>query len=308
MTVAYRRAGLAGSIGRDCRLPSPMATCYRHPDRETGVSCSSCGRPICPDCMTPTPVGMRCPECMRQRTKVVQGVGGGGGQLGAYPVTTALIVINVVIYLIEIVRGTGGLSGIDPQMYYEFALYGGGGGEFSEFVGGGGVAGGEFYRLVTSGFLHFNITHILFNMVALFFLGRLVEPALGTVRFLGLYFASLLAGSLGALLLDPTAFTVGASGAIFGLFSAAFVMARGRGLDALAGQLGFLLVINLAFTFGVSGISIGAHLGGLVGGAICALAIVAGERGMLGRNHRAAELAAMAAVAIVSVLGAIAVA
>jgi membrane associated rhomboid family serine protease len=174
-------------------------------------------------------------------------------------------------------------------------------------AGGGGVAGGQLYRLVTGGFLHGGITHILFNMVALYFLGRLVEPALGSVRFAALYFASLLAGSFGALLFDPHTFTVGASGAIFGLFSAAFVIARGRGLDAIAGQLGILIVLNLAFTLSVPGISIGGHLGGLVGGGICAAAIVAGERGYFGRNHRAAEMAAMVAVGVVSVLGAIAV-
>src|SRR3954449_6329289 len=87
-----------------------MDTCYRHPDRETGVSCSHCERPICPDCMTPTPVGMRCPECMRQKTKVVKGVGGGGGRLGAFPATIVLIAINVVAYLIEIAVGGGGLG------------------------------------------------------------------------------------------------------------------------------------------------------------------------------------------------------
>src|ERR1700704_6465696 len=105
-SVAYRRGGLAGSIGADCRLPIPMAeTCYRHPDRETRVSCSSCGRPICPDCMTPTPVGMRCPECMHQRTKVVRNPTGTPGQLNAFPATVALIAINVVAYLIEIGAG-----------------------------------------------------------------------------------------------------------------------------------------------------------------------------------------------------------
>ncbi len=286
-----------------------MPTCYRHPNRETGVSCSSCGRPICPDCMTPTPVGMRCPECMRERTKVVRGPVGAGGKLGAYPVTMALIAINVVVFLIEVAKGTGGVgTGVEnSSMYFEFAVWGGGIEPFELFFGGG-VAGGQLYRLVTGAFLHGDITHILFNMVALYFLGRLVEPALGSARFTALYFSSLLAGSFGALLLDPHAFTVGASGAIFGLFSAAFVIARGRGLETIAGQLAILIVLNLAFTLSVPGISIGGHLGGLVGGAICAAAIVAGERGYFGRHHRAAEYVAMAAVAVVSVLGAIAVA
>jgi membrane associated rhomboid family serine protease len=195
-------------------------------------------------------------------------------------------------------------------MYYEFAVYGGGGSPFLHLLaGGGGVAGGEWYRLITGGFLHASITHIVFNMAALFFLGRLVEPALGTVRFLALYFASLLAGSFGALLLSgPEAFTVGASGAIFGLAAATFILARGRGLDAIASQIGFLIVINLVFTLAIPGISIGGHLGGLVGGGICSLAVVAGEQGRLGRRHHAAEYAVMALVGAISVVGALAVA
>jgi membrane associated rhomboid family serine protease len=272
-------------------------TCYRHPDRETRVSCSSCGRPICPDCMTPTPVGMRCPECMRQKTKVVQGVGGGGGRLGAFPATYALIAINVIAYLIEIAVGGGGLGiGGGNSVVLDFGLF------------GPLVTEGEWYRLVTGGFLHASLIHIGFNMLLLYFLGRLLEPALGTPRFVVLYFASLLAGSFGALLLDPNALTIGASGAVFGLAGATFVIARGRGMDAIAGEIGFLIVINLVLSISLRNISLGGHLGGLVGGAICALVIVGGERGMLGPNRRFAEYAAMTAVAVISVLGAFAVA
>jgi membrane associated rhomboid family serine protease len=273
-------------------------TCYRHPDRETGVSCSSCGRPICPECMTPTPVGMRCPECMRQRTKVVRGVGHADSGFWMAPATFVLIGINVAAYLVEIATGSGGIWEIGgSSVIGDFALQ------------GAAVADGEWYRLITGGFLHAGLIHIGFNMLLLFFLGRMLEPALGTPRFLVLYFASLLAGSFGAVLLtDPFVATVGASGAVFGLIAAAFVIARGRGMDQLATQLGFLIVLNLIFTFGRSDISIGGHLGGLIGGAICALAIVAGERGTLGPNHRVAEYVVMAAVAAVSVVGAIAVA
>jgi membrane associated rhomboid family serine protease len=162
--------------------------------------------------------------------------------------------------------------------------------------------------LVTSGFLHASLIHIGFNMFLLYMLGRLLEPALGTPRFLVLYFASLLAGSLGALIIEPDALTVGASGAIFGLAGATFVIARGRGMEALAGQIGFLILFNLFFSFVSPRISVGGHIGGLVGGVICAAIIVAGERGMLGRNRRPLEIAAMIAVAVVAVVGALAVA
>ncbi len=271
-------------------------TCYRHPGRETGVSCSSCGRPICPDCMTPTPVGMRCPECARQRTKVVRGAGGSAIGFWQSPATYVLIGLNAIAYLIEIAAGTGGLNNPSGRIVVDFGLF------------GPSVAEGEWYRMVTSGFLHASLIHIGFNMLLLFFLGRLLEPALGTPRYVAIYFASLLAGSCGALLLDPNALTVGASGAVFGLIGAAFVIARGRGMNALAGELGFLIVINLVFTFGASNISIGGHLGGLIGGGICAAAIVAGERGMLGPRRQVAEYVVIAAVAAISLFAGVAVA
>jgi membrane associated rhomboid family serine protease len=272
-------------------------TCYRHPDRETGVSCSSCGRPICPDCMTPTPVGMRCPECASQRTRVVQGVGRPGG-FAQTPATYALIAINVVVFLIEIANGSGGLSarGGISQFFADFCLF------------GPSVAEGEWYRLLTSGFLHAGIIHIGFNMFLLLILGRLLEPALGTPRFLVLYFASLLAGSFGALVVDPESFTVGASGAVFGLAGAVFIIARGRGMETLAREIGFLIIFNLIFSFVAPRISVGGHIGGLIGGALCALLIVAGEKGMLGRNRLPLELLGMMAVAAISVVGALSVA
>ncbi|MGN6557902.1 MAG: rhomboid family intramembrane serine protease [Solirubrobacterales bacterium] len=272
-------------------------TCYRHPNRETRVSCSNCGRPICPECMTPTPVGMRCPECARQRTRVVRNPTGTPSGFEAAPATYVLIAINVIVFLIEIAQGAGGLFTEQVSRFVEnFGLF------------GPSVAEGEWYRLVTSGFLHATIIHIGFNMFLLLVLGRLLEPALGTPRFLALYFASLLAGSFGALIVDPNTFSLGASGAVFGLAGAVFVIARGRGMDALAGEIGFLIVFNLVYSFIVPRISVGAHIGGLVGGVVCALAIVAGERGYLGPQRRVVEFAAMALVAVVSFVGALAVA
>ncbi len=270
-------------------------TCYRHPDRETRVACSNCGRPICPDCMTPSPVGMRCPECSRQTTKVVAGQSA-FSRGGAAPATFVLIGLNVVAYLVEIALGSGGLSG-GGQVINDFGLR------------GNAIADGEWFRIVSGGFLHANLIHIGFNMFALYVLGTVLEPAIGTPRFVFLYFASLLAGSLGALLLTGgDQVTVGASGAIFGIFGAAFVIARARGMSALAGEIGLLLVINLALTFGIAGISIGGHLGGLVGGMVCALIIAAGDRGRLGRHAQRAELALMALVGVGSAIAAVAIA
>lgn len=269
-------------------------TCYRHPNRETGVSCSNCGRPICPDCMTPTPVGMRCPDCAGEKTRVTRGAVGPGRY--DTPATYVLIALNVVAYLAEIAGGSGGLSPGNSSVLLDFGLF------------GPYVAEGEWYRLLTSGFLHASIIHIGFNMFALYFLGRLLEPGIGTPRFVALYFASLFAGSFGALLLDPNALTIGASGAVFGIFGATFIIARHRGVDNLATSIGVILLINLAITFGRPEISIGGHLGGLAAGLLCALAIVAGERGAFGTRRLPLELLAMAAIGVFSIVAAIAVA
>jgi membrane associated rhomboid family serine protease len=270
-------------------------TCYRHPNRETGVSCSNCGRPICPECMTPTPVGMRCPECARQKTRVTRGVGE-ASLLGSAPATAVLIGLNVLVYLVEIAAGGGGLSPSGSSVVYDFGL------------AGPFVAEGEWYRLLSSGFLHASILHIGFNMFALFFLGRILEPGIGTARFLAIYFVSLFAGSFGAILLSPNTLTIGASGAIFGIFGATFVIARSRGVDALASSIGIILLLNLAISFGNPEISLGGHLGGLVAGVLCAFLIVAGERGYFGPRHFPMEMLAMAAIGFFAIASAIAVA
>lgn len=224
-------------------------TCYRHPNRETAVSCSSCGRPICPDCMTPTPVGMRCPECSKQRTEVRT-----ARNLTADPTLTfVLIGINVIVFLAEMFGGTG-MQG-SGSVFREGVLF------------GPAVADGEVYRIVTGGFLHAGFLHVAFNMYMLFYLGSMMEPAIGKLRFGALYFTSLLGGSLGVMLLSPFDPTVGASGAVFGLIGAGVIAERSQGIGIMQSGLGMLLVINLVITFIIPNISIGGHLGGLAFGA-----------------------------------------
>ena len=231
-------------------------TCYRHPGRETRVSCSSCGRPICPDCMTPSPVGMRCPECSSQTTQV-RTLTAPGGEPRA---TIALIVICVLAYLAE---GNFGVSGGSGALFRDGALF------------GPLVEAGEWWRLVTYGFLHAGLLHIGFNMLLLWLFGREMEPQLGTPRFLGIYFSSLLAGAFGALLVSPNAATVGASGAIFGLMGASAAIMYARGINPFQTDVGMLILFNLGLGFFVSNVSIGGHIGGLVGGALGGLAGVA---------------------------------
>ena len=137
------------------------------------------------------------------------------------------------------------------------------------------IADGEYWRLITAGFLHAGFFHLLFNMFSLYILGSLLEPAIGRVRFALIYFVSLLAGSFGALLVEsnPTALTVGASGAIFGLMSAAVIVMRNRGISPMESGLGLWIGLNLLLTFTIPNISIGGHIGGLIGGALAALVL-----------------------------------
>jgi membrane associated rhomboid family serine protease len=211
--------------------------------------------------------------------------------------TYGLIAANVIVFLAELASGSSAGLGFTAggDVYRHGALY------------GPAVANGDWYRLITSGFLHAGLLHIGFNMFVLFVLGRVLEPAIGSLRLLAIYFVSLLAGSFGALLLDPTTPTVGASGAIFGLMAATFVIARRRGVDQVASQIGIWIVLNIALSFSISGISIGGHLGGLVGGALAALAVSHGER-QPGRSGLPIEIGGMSVIAAVAVAGALSVA
>src|SRR6202050_289589 len=244
-----------------------MATCYRHPSRETGVSCSNCGRPICTDCMTTTPVGMRCPECARQKTQVKT-----LRNIQRRPeVTIALIVVNVVVFLTE---GSFTLSGQPTsKIYEEGALFGS-----LKGLPTLGVAHGQWWRILTSGLMHEKLIHIGFNMYVLYILGQMLEPALGRLKFGTIYAVSLLCGSFGALLVTPHSPTVGASGAVFGLMGAAAVEMRARQIPVMQSGVGGLILLNLVISFALPGISWGGHIGGLIGGAVAMLVLQFGAR------------------------------
>jgi len=240
-----------------------MATCYRHPDRETGLSCSECGRPICTDCMTIAPVGIRCPEHARgtARTPGERAMAGAPRALqnlrGAY-VTRALVIANVFIYLLTVAQGSG-INSPGGKLFDKWLLY------------GPYVANGQWWRLVTSMFLHASILHIGLNMLALWWLGSIVEQAIGHGRYLAIYFVSGLAGSAGALLATPLQPTVGASGAIYGILGSLLIL-EWLQTGTFAGPALTLIVINLAFSFTASGISWGGHVGGLIAGILGTLA------------------------------------
>ena len=245
--------------------------CYRHPDRETYISCSDCGRPICTECMTPAPVGQRCPEHSGQPQgvrRVAKGARRNPFEGTTALVTKGLIALNVLIYVITAVQGNG-INSPGGSLFAKWVLY------------GPAVANGDWWRLITSAFLHANLIHIAFNMYFLWFVGSAVESALGRGRFIAVYLISGLAGSAGALVFTPTSPTVGASGALFGLLGAALVLERQRSY-VLGGSAAALILINLILSFSLSNISVGGHIGGLIGGILCALVL-----SRFGRGHAA---------------------
>jgi membrane associated rhomboid family serine protease len=233
---------------------------------------------------------MRCPECARDRTRVrtVRSLP------NAPSVTMLLIAINVIVFVAEILTGGQGLNGVSGVVVNNGYL-----------DGPDIVHGHQYWRLITSGFLHEGFLHILFNMLFLWIMGPQLEPAIGRFNFAVVYFVSLLAGSFGALLFQPQVPTLGASGALFGILGALMVVARDRGISLWRSGLGPILLINILFSLAVQNISIGGHLGGFVGGALSGWLIV-----HVSQRHRlqALALTGCAVVGVVSVIGAIAVA
>ncbi|MFF0244060.1 rhomboid family intramembrane serine protease [Streptosporangium sandarakinum] len=257
-----------------------VPTCYRHPGRETYVRCQRCERPICPDCMRDASVGFQCPECVAEGGKTVRRTQAvfGGRPVGTPYVVWTLLVVNVLAY---------GAQFLDPGVIVTFSTF------------SPAIHEGEWWRLVTGAFLHaqpgrgFSITHILFNMLALYVIGPQLERSLGSLRFLALYLLSALGGSVAIYLFGINA--VGASGAIYGLFGALFVVGRKLRYD-VTGVL-WLIGINVLLTFTLSGISWQGHLGGLVAGVAVAAILVHAPRG----NRNAFQLAGCVAVLLLLV-------
>ncbi|HWC32760.1 MAG TPA: rhomboid family intramembrane serine protease, partial [Actinomycetota bacterium] len=255
-------------------MASPEQTqanvCYRHPKVETAVACSDCGRPICTECMVFGAVGIKCPECAGQPTgmKAATTRARGAAREGAGGIATrALIALTVAGFLLQI--SDGGIRGVDSSAFREGALF------------GPLVAEGEWWRLVTAAYLHAGPVHLLLNMLMLWWFGQPLEALLGRARFLGIYAVSILAGSAGALLINPEVPTVGASGAVFGILGAGLILERG-GTMVFGGAALMVVAFNVVLSFAIPNISIGGHFGGLAGGALAILALT-----RFGRAHAA---------------------
>ncbi|MGH3392440.1 MAG: rhomboid family intramembrane serine protease, partial [Actinomadura sp.] len=210
-------------------------TCYRHPQRETYVRCTRCDRYICPDCMRSAAVGHQCVECVTAGNKTIRSPRTVfGGRVSVTPaVTYTLIGLNVLVFFVQnAVNGVENRYGLWPP----------------------GVAAGQYERLLTSAFLHYGPLHLLFNMWALYVVGQPLEQWLGRLRFAALYVLSALGGSVLALLFAPlNSNTAGASGAVFGLFAAVFVVSKRLQFDARG--IAVLIGVNLLITFTFPNIS-----------------------------------------------------
>ncbi len=276
--------------------------CYRHPDRETYISCQRCGRPICPDCMRQASVGFQCPECVREassQSRQVRTSFGGRVTDGSNAVTVGLIAANALIFVAALASG-----GTDGALVRKLILIPDGF-RFLDRANGqilsvDGVANGSYWQLITSTFLHTEPLHILLNMVGLWIFGSFLENALGRSRFLTLYLLAGLAGSVSVYWLSPVhSSSLGASGAVFGLFGAALVILLKQRRDVT--QLLILLGLNIVFSFTASNISWQAHLGGLFAGLVMGAGFAYAPRAQRGAVH-ASMLAGVAVLLVVATL------
>lgn len=290
--------------------------CYRHPAREAHIRCQRCNRAICPDCMNDAAVGFQCPDCVaegRKTTRQARTAYGGLRPTNASITTIVLMAINLGVW--AMIQATGGngsrlyeLFGLSPVGrgaadggYYPSVSFE----ALCQRVGGAhwvpGVADGSYWQLISSAFTHVEIWHIAINMFSLYILGPQIEQALGRIRFVALYLISALAGSaLVYALADTQSVTVGASGAIFGLFGAILVMVHKVGGDLR--QILILLAVNGFITFTFPGISWQGHLGGLLGGTLVALLLVYAPRGPRRTAFQVAGLVAVTALVVLAVV------
>ncbi|MFC9893232.1 rhomboid family intramembrane serine protease [Nocardia sp. NPDC127579] len=281
--------------------PQPSApTCVRHPDRPTGLACTRCGRPACPECLRPASVGQHCVDCVRagqKETRQVRTVAGAVAGRSTVPyVTYGLILVNVVVYAITAFQSRdlfdnaqGGTTFFTSRLFYDWVLV------------PAVVSNGEWIRVIGSGFLHYGPIHLALNMFALWVIGRSLEPPLGRLRFLAVYLVSMLGGAAACMLFQgPLEATAGASGAVYGLFGAITVLLLR--LRQNATQMYILIGINLFISFSIPHISIAGHLGGLVAGTLAALGLLFLPERLGAKTQEAARSIGWASLAVIGLI------
>ncbi|MEV0249801.1 rhomboid family intramembrane serine protease [Nocardia sp. NPDC050712] len=278
--------------------PAPM--CVRHPDRPTGLACTRCGQPACPECLQPAAVGQHCVDCVREgqsQTRQVRTVAGAVAGKAAVPyVTYALIAVNVAVYAITawqsknlVDNAQGGTNFFTSRLFYDWVLV------------PAMVSHGEWIRVLGSGFLHYGPIHLALNMFALWIIGRSLEPPLGRLRFFAIYLVSLLAGSAACMVFQGSLeATAGASGAVYGLFGAITVLLLR--LRQNANQMFILIGINLFISFSIPHLSIAGHLGGLVAGTLAALGVLFLPERLGAKTQEAARSIGWASIAAIGLI------
>lgn len=243
------------------------AHCYRHPDRQTGLACTRCERPICPDCLHPASVGFHCPECVADGRASVRQPSAARTAMAlsrTRPVVTyGLIALNVLMYLVTAAQAGSIASNQRSPLFVDLVMF------------GPAVNDGQLWRLLTATFLHYGLTHVAVNMLSLYIIGRDIEQVLGRWKYLAVYLIAGIGGSLAAYLFTPYSAVAGASGSVFGLLGAAgVIMIRNKAnLQSLIG----ILVLNLAISF-LPGISMAGHIGGLLTGALVTFLVLPRRR------------------------------
>ncbi|WP_214406698.1 rhomboid family intramembrane serine protease [Pseudonocardia lacus] len=264
--------------------PAAPAVCVRHPDRPTGLTCTRCGRPACPDCLREASVGYQCVDCVAEgqrgarRGRTVAGAAPGRRPVVVVP---TLIAVNVALFLWTVLQAGSVTANANAPVFGALSLV-------PRLVGAG-----EWWRVVTAGFLHIGPVHLVFNMLALYVLGRDLESVLGRGRFLAVYFIAMLGGSAAVMVFDlPRIEVAGASGAVFGLMGGLAVVLRRMRFPL--GQVVGLIVVNIVISFVIPGISITGHLGGLVVGAAATAALVYGP----GRHRTSMQAVLLGALTV----------
>ncbi|WP_109522944.1 MULTISPECIES: rhomboid family intramembrane serine protease [Nocardia] len=277
----------------------PAPTCIRHPDRATGLACTRCGRPSCPECLRPAAVGQHCVDCLGQDQRAaprMRTVAGAAVARSAIPyVTYALVAANIVVFAITVVQSR---SLVDN--YYGSPLFA------HWMLVPDLVAHGQWIRVLGAGFLHWGPLHLAMNMFALWVVGRILEPALGRTRYLAVYLVGLLGGSAASMIFqDSNAAAAGASGAVFGLFGAITVfLIRVR---QNPNQMLILIGINVFISFSVPGISLSGHLGGLLAGTLAALGVLFVPEWLRATSQEAMRSIGWASIAVVGLVDLIAI-